>query len=66
MQEYHKYVYEGPVVFYDKCVASNWKGETMAPSESKAKSNLSYQAKKQMNLIAGTQVKLPGKVKMVN
>lgn len=66
MQEYHKYVYEGPVVFFGKCVASNWKGETMAPSESKAKSNLSYQAKKQMNLIAGTNVKLPGEIKMIN
>lgn len=62
----HKYVYDGPVMFFDKLVADHWKGETMAPSEKKARSNLSYQAKKQLNLIAGTNVKLPGKIKMVN
>lgn len=65
-EEYHKYVYDGPVMFFNKLVADHWKGETMAPSENKARSNLSYQAKKQLNLIAGTDVKLPGKIKMVN
>ena len=63
--DYHKYTYEGPVVVFGTCVASNWKGETMDPSEKKAKSNLAYQAKKQMNVIAGSKVTLPGKVKMV-
>jgi hypothetical protein len=65
-EEYHKYQYEGPVIFFDKCVADRWKGETMAPSEKKARSNLSYQAKQQLRLIAGTRVTLPGKIKMVN
>ena len=64
-EAYHKYVYDGPVMFFNKLVADHWKGETMASSESKARSNLSYQAKKQLNLIAGTDVKLPGKIKMV-
>ena len=64
-EAYHKYVYDGPVMFFNKPVADHWKGETMAPSESKARSNLSYQAKKQLNLIAGTDVKLPGKIKIV-
>ena len=64
-EAYHKYVYDGPVMFFNKLVADHWKGETMALSESKARSNLSYQAKKQLNLIAGTDVKLPGKIKMV-
>ena len=63
---YIKYVYEGPVLLFDKCAAENWKGETMAPSEKKAKSNLTYQAKNQLKLISGTKVTLPGKVKMVN
>ena len=63
---YHKYTYDGPVMFFDKLVADHWKGETMAPSEQKARSNLSYQAKKQLNLIAGTNVKLLGKIKMVS
>ena len=64
-EAYHKYVYDGPVMFFNKLVADHWKGETMAPSESKARSNFSYQAKKQLNLIAGTDVKLPGKIKIV-
>lgn len=62
----HKYSYDGPVLFFDKLVADHWKGETMAPSEKKARCNLSYQAKQQMRLIASTKVSLPGKIKMVN
>lgn len=65
-EQYHKYIYDGPVMFFDKCVADHWEGETLAPTESKARNNLSYQAKKQMNLIAGAKVVLPGKIKMVN
>lgn len=64
--QYYKYIYDGPVILFDRCVADHWKGETMAPTETKARSNLAYQAKKQLNLIAGTRVKLPGKIKMVN
>lgn len=63
---YYKYIYDGPVMLFDRCVADHWKGETVAPTVSKARSNLVYQAKKQMNLIAGTKVTLPGKIKMVN
>jgi hypothetical protein len=65
-EEYQKYSYDGPVMLFDKCVADRWKGETMAPNQNKARSNLAYQAKKQMNLIAGSKVSLPGKIKMVN
>ena len=65
-EQYHKYIYDGPVMLFDRCVADHWRGETMAPTETKAKSNLNYQAKKQMNLIAGTRIVLPGKIKMVN
>lgn len=64
--QYYKYEYDGPVMLFDKLVADHWKGETMAPTETKARSNLAYQAKKQLNLIAGTKVKLPGKLKIVN
>ena len=64
--EYHKYEYDGPVMLFDRLVADHWKAETMALSEKKARSNLSYQAKKQLNLVSGTNVKLPGKIKMVN
>lgn len=64
--EYHKYVYEGPVMAFNSCVNNRWRGETMAPNESKARSNLTYQFKKQNNRVAGTRITLPGKIKMVN
>lgn len=63
---HQKYIYEGPVMYFDKCVADHWKGETYAPSVAKAKSNLAYQAKKQLNLVAGTNVTLPGRVMTSN
>lgn len=65
-EEYHKYVYDGPVLIFDKLVADHWKGETMAPSKQKARSNLTYQFKKQNNRIVGNKVTLPGEIKMVN
>ena len=64
--EYHKFIYDGPVMVFDKCVADHWKGETIAPSEQKARSNLAYQFKKKNNRIVGTNVTLPGKIKMVH
>ena len=57
-----KYIYDGPVMEFDTCVADHWKGETMACSESKARSNLKYQYKKQNNKVARTRVDLPGKI----
>lgn len=65
MDEYDKYTYDGPIMSFGKMVTDRWKGETMAPSLKKARSNLIYQAKKQLNLLAGTKVTLPGKIKMV-
>lgn len=62
----HKYFYEGPVLLFDTVVASKWRGETMAPTAKKAKSNLSYQFKKQNNRLPGTRVTLPGEVKMIS
>lgn len=66
MEEYHKYSYDGPVTMFGSCVANRWQGETMAPSEKKARSNLAYQFKKQNRQTAGAKVTLPGKIKMVN
>ena len=65
-EQNHKYVYDGPVMKFNTCVADHWRGETMAPSESKARSNLTYQFKTKNNLIPGSKVTLPGKIKMVN
>lgn len=61
----NKYRYEGPVMEFDTCVQNNWRGETMAVSERKAKNNLIFQWKKKNNRIAGTKISLPGKVYMV-
>lgn len=61
----NKYSYDGPVMVFDTCVANHWKGQTMAPSEKKARCNLTYQFKKNTNRVAGTKVTLPGKIVMV-
>ena len=66
MQAYHKYVYDGPVKEFDTIVADHWKGETMAPTETKAKSNLAYQFKKANNRAPRSKISLPGKCVMVS
>ena len=60
-----KYTYNGPVFSYDNLLASHWQGETMAVSESKARSNLIYQYKKKNNLLASANIKLTGVIKEV-
>lgn len=62
----NKYFYDGPVMEFDRCVQSDWKGETMATSETKARSNLSYQWKRKNNRISGTKIILPGKLQMID
>ena len=61
-----KYIYQGPIVLFGRCVANNWKAETFAESEKKARSNLAYQAKKACNISASSKVTLPGKIKIVS
>lgn len=56
------YTYSGPVVVFNTCVVSNWYGKTYAVSPGKAKSNLTYQCKKQLNLVAGSKVTLLGDI----
>lgn len=51
---------------FDTLLADIWEGETVAPSEKKARSNLTYQFKKRNNRIAGTRITLPGKIMMVD
>ena len=57
------YVYDGPVMEFDRCVINNWHGETYAASEKKARSNLVFQFKKYNNKIPSTRVTLAGKIK---
>lgn len=61
----NKYSYNGPVMEFDRCIANKWRGETMAVSEKKAKSNLAYQFKKKNNRTAATRISLPGNVELV-
>lgn len=56
------YYYDGPVMEFDRIIANNWKGTTMAESEKKAKNNLSYQFKQQYHKTSNTKITLPGKV----
>lgn len=58
----NKYTYNGPVMEFDTCIASNWQASTYAESERKAKSNMIYQFKKKNNRVPGTKISLPGKV----
>lgn len=62
----NRYFYNGPVMEFDTCVQKNWKSETMAVSEKKAKSNLAYQWKKKNNRVPATKIVLPGKITMVD
>lgn len=57
--------YNGPVMVFDTCVASNWKASTFAVTEQKARSNLAYQYKKKNNKVPNTKVTLPGKLEIV-
>ena len=55
-----KYIYDGPVTQFGKCIANKWHGETIAESQRKAISNLEYQFKKKNNMLATAKIGLPG------
>lgn len=59
MERYH---YSGPVLEFDRCVQEKWTGETMAVSKSKARSNLTYQWKKEHGRTSNTKITLPGDI----
>lgn len=61
-QQMHKYTYDGPVMEFDRCVQEHFKAETYAVSEKKARSNFTFQWKKQNGRVARTRIELPGKI----
>ena len=65
MPENHKYSYDGPVMIFDKYTTHHWEGETIAPSESKARCNLAYQYKKENKLEPRAKITLSGKLKII-
>lgn len=60
-----KYMYEGPIMFFETCVASNWKAYTTATSEAQARNNITHQAKRLLNKLPSSRVTLPGKITVV-
>lgn len=60
-----KYVYEGPVMEFEKLLTEMWRAETLAPTERKAMSNLQYQFKKKNNKMPNSKIALPGKLQMI-
>ena len=58
------YLYDGPVMEFNNCVANRWTASTRAVSEKKARSNLTYQFKKKNNRLPGTKIILPGKISL--
>lgn len=62
---YAEYVYVGPVMEFEKCIANNWTGTTYAQSEKRARSNLTFRFKKETGKRTGTKITLPGKITRV-
>lgn len=60
-----KYRYDGPVMEFNTCIVNHWRGETTAPSESKARSNLIYQFKKKNHRLPSSKIALPGDLEMI-
>ena len=60
------YAYDGPVLIFDECVEERWKGQTTAVSKRKARSNLTYQWKKEHGYPANAKVYLPGLIITIN
>lgn len=56
------YSYNGPVLEFDRCIVNQWKGQTYATSESKARSNLAFQFKRETGRLPRTKITLPGKI----
>lgn len=53
-----RYAYNGPVTENDICVARRWKAETMATTEKRALSNLTFQFKHHNNRPRNAKISL--------
>ncbi len=60
-----QYSYKGPVLEFDKIIASNWEASTTAVSAEKARCNLAYQFKMEHGKVPRTKISLPGKLTVV-
>ena len=57
-----KYQYDDPVMRFDNCVQHRWKATTIASTEAKAKSNLTYRYKKENGLMSNVKITLPAEL----
>ena len=62
----NKYIYNGPVMEFDRCIANQWTGETIAVSEKKARANLTFRYKQENGKTNRAKISLPGKIIMVD
>jgi len=56
------YFYDGPVLEFERIVASHWCASTRAETEKKARSNLAFQFKKQYGRATQSKISVPGKL----
>lgn len=61
-----KYSYDGPVKQFDTIIDNRWRGDTIASSEAKARSNLVYRYKIEHGKVPSAKITLPGKLIAVN
>lgn len=59
------YLYDGPVLEFDKIIANHWRGSTMAVSEKKARCNLAYQFKMEYGRIPRSKITIPGNLTII-
>lgn len=60
------YIYDGPVNHFDKCIERRYTAVTTAPTEQKARNNLTYRYKIQNGFTSNAKIFLPGEVKCVS
>lgn len=58
----NKYIYDGPVMEFNRCIEHKWTAVTTAVSPAKAKSNLAYKYKINTGRTAAARITLPGKI----
>ena len=66
MDRQYKYIYDGPVEAFGRCISRMWSGKTTAPTMEKARVNLMSQFKKQNNMAQHTKIELVGKIYQVD
>lgn len=58
------YLYDGPVMEFERVIANHWVSKTYAPTEARARSNLAYQFKMETGRTARSKITLPGKIRV--